>query len=94
MNTSTSPQSAKPTTAIFIRAKISLINETQVISCPTCAKATVPVPDPQRSTTVSHCYRCGTEYDVGQCSVCGGAILIGPEGGADVSPFRCLECGG
>jgi len=94
MTTSTSSPSSKPTTAIFRHAKLPTIHDVQVITCPYCVKATVPIPDPQRTPGMSHCYRCGTEYDVGQCSLCGGAILIGPEGGADVSPFRCVDCGG
>jgi hypothetical protein len=94
MSISSTPPSAKPLTAVFMKTANPSIDESQILKCPCCAKATVPVPDPQRPPSVSHCYWCSAEFDVSRCSGCAAAILIGPEGGADVDPFRCADCGG
>jgi hypothetical protein len=94
MNATASPQPAKPTTAIFMRAALPSIDEGQILVCPSCMKATVPFPDPQRTPALSHCYRCGAEYHVKTCGQCGAAKLIGPEGGLGEDASTCPECAG
>jgi uncharacterized C2H2 Zn-finger protein len=94
MDTSSRPQPGKPNTAVFMRAVLPSIDESQILCCPSCGKATVPVPDPQRSMNKSHCYRCGMEFAVGSCETCGTALFIGPDSGGDENPPTCVECGG
>lgn len=91
VSSSPSSPSARPTTAVFMRAVLPSIDESQILCCPSCGKATVPVPDPQRTPGVSHCYRCDAEYSIGMCGRCGAAAMILPEVGA--GEHICSECG-
>jgi|GEM_PF-6867664 hypothetical protein len=61
MNTPIMVRSARPLTALCLPTIAPSSDDSQVLVCPACAQATVPVPDPQRSPSMSHCYRCGTE---------------------------------
>jgi hypothetical protein len=91
MNASGNPQSTRQTTAMFMRSQLrEAAEDSQIVQCPVCIKATVPVPDPQRPAEAAHCYRCGAEYQVLACSSCGGAAIAAV--GAAVGACRCDAC--
>jgi hypothetical protein len=77
---------------MFMRSALqSAADEAQIISCPACIKATVPVPDPQRPAHETHCYRCGAEYAIHACVQCGSAAIL-PAGQTDASTCICESC--
>ncbi len=91
MTTSGKPESTHQSTAMFMRSVLrDAAEEAHIVQCPACVKATVPVPDPQRGADAAHCYRCGAEYRVAPCGVCGAAAILSPTGA--VGDCLCEGC--
>jgi hypothetical protein len=91
MTASGNRPSTAQTTAIFMRSKLrEAAEETSIVQCPVCLKATVPVPDPQRPAQTAHCYRCSAEYAVFSCSSCGAAAIAAA--GSPTANGECDSC--